>query len=169
MGRSKVEKKARREKRNKARRIRHMVIGVVALVAVIGIPLYIWTEPPLSQVGDHWHATLEIEICGKREPPLPRSPGGIHSHGNEYRIHVHPASGAESGMAANLGRFFDRHGLRFTASMIELPGGRLYKEGDPCPNGRRGNFEVHVNGGETNDPRSYVPRDGDRIQIRFGR
>ncbi|MFQ5989674.1 MAG: hypothetical protein ACE5K9_07150 [Candidatus Methylomirabilales bacterium] len=168
MGRSKAEKKGRREKRRKARRIRRILIGVAVLIAVIGVPLYMWTAPPLPQAGDHWHATLEIEICGKREPPLPRSPGGIHAHGDDHRIHIHPSSRAESGTRSNLGRFFDGQRLRFTASMIELPGGRFYKEGDPCPDGTAGNLVVRVNGGKIDDPRAYIPRDSDRIQIRFG-
>jgi len=168
MGKSRAEKKARHEKQKKARRIRRTLMGGAVLIAAVGIPFYLWTEPPLPQVGDHWHATLEIEVCGKREPPLPRSPGGIHSHGNEYRIHIHPVSQPESRRQSNLGRFFDGLGLRFTGSMIELPGGRLYNEGDPCPGGTPGILEVRINGRETNDPRSYVPRDGDRIQVRFG-
>lgn len=167
MGRSKADKKAQREKRRKARRIRYICIGIAVLIAVIGVPLYMWTAPPLPQAGDHWHATLEIEICGKREPPLPPSPGGIHAHGGEHRIHIHPSSRAESGERSTLGRFFDGQRLRFTASMIELPGGHVYREGDACPDGTAGNVVVRVNGREIADPRAYVPRDGDRIQIRF--
>jgi hypothetical protein len=168
MGKSKAGKKARRDERKKARRIRCVVIGMVVGVALVGVGLTMWTKPPLPQVGDHWHAMLEIDICGKREPPLPRSPGGIHSHGNEYRIHIHPASRAESGTQSNLGGFFDGLELRFTNAAIELPGGHVYTEGDPCPDGRPGKLEVRVNGRESGDPRSYVPRDGDHIQIRFG-
>ena len=168
MGRGKAEKKARREKRRWARRTRRVLIGVAVLIAVGGILLYWGSRPRLPQVGDHWHATLEIVICGKRQPPLSGSPGAIHSHGDGDQIHIHPASRGQSGTQSNLGRFFDRHELRFTASMIELPGGRLYKEGDPCPDGGPGNLEVRVHGREIADPRSYVPQDGDRIQIRFG-
>ncbi|MEE9172963.1 MAG: hypothetical protein V3U41_08715 [candidate division NC10 bacterium] len=169
MGRAKAEKKARREKQKQARRMRRWLVGGAALVVVIGGAVYYRPRTQVPQVGDHWHAKLEIVICGKREPPLPPSPGGIHAHGgNDEQIHIHPASGADSGTQANLGRFFDGLKIRFTASMIELPGGRLFKEGDPCPDGNPGDLEVRVNDRRINYPRAYVPQDGDRIQIRFG-
>jgi hypothetical protein len=79
-----------------------------------------------------------------------------------------PALGAEPGRQANLGRFFDGHKLRFTASMIKLPGGRSYTDGDPRPDGKPGNLDVRVNGSKVGDPRAYILRDGDRIHIRSG-
>lgn len=137
------------------------------MIALIGTLAYWGSGRDLPQVGDHWHASLEVVICGKREPNLPPSPGGIHTHGDGM-IHIHPASSAEVGVRANLGRFFDRPGLQFTASTIELPGGPVYKEGDLCPDGKPGHLRVNVNGRVIDDPRSYVPQDYDRIQISFG-
>jgi hypothetical protein len=169
MRRSKAEKKARREKRREVRRIGRWLVGVAVIAGVIGGALYYRSGPRLPQVEDHWHAGLEIVICGEREPALPASPGGIHTHGGgDAQIHIHPASRAESGRQANLGRFFDGHKLRFTASMITLPGGRSYTDGDPCPDGKPGNLEVRANGSRIRDPRAYIPQDGDRIHIRFG-
>ncbi len=169
MRKSKAEKKARREKRRQVRRLRRWLVGVAVIAGAIGGALYYLSGPRLPQVGDHWHAALEIVFCGKRDPALPASPGGIHAHGyGDAQIHIHPTSGAVSGRQANLGRFFDGHKLRFTASMIELPGGRLFTDGDPCPDGKPGNLEVRVNGSRIRDPRAYIPQDDDRIQIHFG-
>lgn len=118
-------------------------------------------------IGDHWHAAYRIVLCGEEQPPLPVSPGNVHTHGDGL-IHVHPQTAAETGANANLERFFAASGVVIGKDYIQLPGGRLYRNGDPCTDGQPGTLRVTVNGNEVADFLRYVPRDGDTIQIEFG-
>ena len=100
----------------------------IALVAVVGIALLVWTvagrrdqasaapragNPTTGEAGDHWHASLDANVCGVWLPPAPQfeteagNPQirvGIHSHADGL-IHIHPFNSSESGSHATVGRF----------------------------------------------------------------
>ena len=72
-----------------------------------------------AQIGNHWHASLLMEVCGQ-DIDLPPSDGGIHSHGDRF-IHIHPYIADEVGLAANIGRFFDSFPLEMDFDRVETP------------------------------------------------
>src|SRR5438128_578162 len=71
-------------------------------------------DPATGAPGDHWHAALDVNICGEKlanaptfetEANNPNVRVGIHTHGDGV-IHIHPFNSAEEGKNATLGRFF---------------------------------------------------------------
>ena len=129
------------------------------------------TRPPPdervgAQIGDHWHASIFVEICG-RAIYFPPSPGGVHSHGDGL-IHIHPEDASEAGNRANLGRFFDSFPYDIDTDHIRGARGELFENGDACPNGLPGRVQVIANGRDITDNfRSYILRDGDNIEVFF--
>ena len=121
-----------------------------------------------AQVSEHWHAAVRISVCGElyTEPP---TSGGVHSHGDGL-MHIHPRQGVsgESGSNASVGTFFSGTRLLLLEDRIQVPGDRLYRQGDRCPDGNVGNLVVTVNDEEVVDFLDYLPQDGDLINVEFG-
>jgi hypothetical protein len=149
-----------------------LVIGGVALgfVAVLGVLIASSGDEAgggrYPQVGDHWHASYSITLCGKTEPPFPVSSGGVHTHG-DGTIHIHPVLAGEAGRNATLARFLAGTGSRLTDDSFELPSSVKYTNGDPCPDERTGQMFLRVNGITMTDIATYVPRDTDKIELGF--
>ncbi|MCL6552885.1 MAG: hypothetical protein K6W08_07175 [Firmicutes bacterium] len=143
-------------------------VAAVGLVAVVGVLIALGSRPGarLPRVGDHWHAPFRIVLCGERTPPLPPSPGNVHTHGDDV-IHIHPAIPEEAGRHATLGAFLRSVGMEVTDTSLTVRG-KTYANGDRCPDGRAGRVAVLVNGRTIQDVQAYVPRDGDQIEFRFG-
>ena len=120
-----------------------------------------------AQVGDHWHASITVEICGQGVE-VPPSSGGIHSHG-DGSIHIHPNHPSSAGTNANLGLFAaGLQDMLLEPERIQPPGGPVLENGDPCPDGTPGQVRVFANGKDITETfRSYVPADEDRIEVRF--
>src|SRR5207302_1344774 len=83
--------------------------SMIALVAAGGAAAYVSVKhpPPLTRgasVGEHWHATYKIFICGERVTNYPTVEGEIHSHGDGF-MHIHPATEPFAGPNANVGNF----------------------------------------------------------------
>lgn len=149
---------------------------VGAVIAGLAYPVMApsFNEPRYPTTDDDWNAAYTIELCGKEQPPMRRSPGGIHTPGNG-RIHIHPTTPSGAGKAANLERFFRNAGGYLQNDAISLPSGERYRNGDTCPDSSEpGYLGVFESGGffgddrRIPDPASYVPRDGDVIRIVFG-
>mgnify|MGYP004212087781 CR=1 FL=1 len=117
-------------------------------------------------VGDHWHAEYAITLCGETEPPFPASPGGVHTHGDGL-FHIHPTHAGEAGLNANLARLIASTGSRITNDSLELASGAQYTNGDECPDGQTGRLFLQVNGIAMSDIATYVPRDGDDLELGF--
>ena len=130
-----------------------------------GVGAMIW-NPNSLRVGDHWHATYQISVCGNVLPPLPGTHGGVHTHGNGA-IHIHPGSDREAGAHATLALFFATSGGELADGSLTLPSGETYANGDHCPGGQLGELAVTVNGTKLDKPSSYAPHDQDRISIAF--
>ena len=132
----------------------------IALIAVLGIALLIWTvasrrseavaapragNPATGQAGDHWHASLDVYACTSWLSPAPQfetkagNPDirvGIHSHADGL-MHIHPFNSSESGKNATVGRFLEYGGWSASSDSFDLwPGsdGKAVKEknGDTC-------------------------------------
>jgi hypothetical protein len=133
----------------------------IALIAVLGIALLVWTvasrrteavaapragDPTTGEAGDHWHASLDVYQCidwvttrgpefeSKADNPDVRV--GIHSHGDGL-IHIHPFNSSESGSNATVGRYMDYAGFSVSSSSFELWEGAdgntvQQKNGDEC-------------------------------------
>lgn len=145
--------------------------GIVVALFVVMIGLYSLSNRDAAggrypQVGDHWHADYTITICGEQEPIYPFSEGGVHTHG-DGRMHIHPTHAGEAGLNANVARFLASTGSRITDESIRIPTGDEYANGDPCPDSGPGKLVLRVNGIASPDIASYVPRDGDVVDISF--
>jgi hypothetical protein len=132
------------------------------------------SSTPSPQIGDHWHASYAIDICGHRTEILPEFEGGTDTRGDGV-IHVHPTQPEEEGAGARLVEFFRNAGGALSQGVIGLPGERAWQTGNVCSGGRPGRVVVVVNEGPLGlNERSlgkeldtYVPQDGDRILIAF--
>lgn len=141
------------------------------------VTLFRTNPPPLTRgasVGEHWHASYRIYICGKRVENYPNVEGEIHSHGDGF-MHIHPASPPFAGDNATLGTFLRLYEtgigvLPDGKRTIIFPDGTSYKDGGRCPGSKkRYNIEVLNKGKEIEgDPAAFIPHEGDAIVIRFG-
>lgn len=148
-------------------------VAAAVLVAFVAMFVVLANQPrvPLPRVGDHWHARLSIEVCGQTLPPLPPTPGDVHTHGDGI-IHIHPSRRPTEGRNASLTAFFNPTPIQLSAASISIPGGTTYKNGDNCPDERAGTLRLLVQhrGEKDFNPidLGYVPADGDTIRVVFG-
>jgi hypothetical protein len=133
----------------------------IALIAVLGIALLIWTvssrrssaeaapraaNQATGEAGDHWHASLDVYLCTEwLTTPAPEFETkadsgdvrvGIHSHGDGL-VHIHPFNSSESGENATLGRFLEYGGWSVSSTSFDLwdgPDGQPVQKnnGDEC-------------------------------------
>ncbi len=148
-----------------------LLAGGVIVTFILFVVL-ITRQPRSVRVGDHWHARLTIELCGKILPPLPPAPGDVHTHGDGV-IHIHPETSISAGRNATLGRFFRTTPVQISGTSIAV-GRDSYKNGDACPDGKTGTLRVlsRVSRARELRPRRdflrYRPRDGDEVRVVFG-
>ena len=67
-----------------------------------------------------------------RPSPTPRIPEGITTGNGDGIIHIHPTAKAAAGKNATLGKFADAVGMKLNAAELQMPGGKLYQDGDTC-------------------------------------
>lgn len=122
-------------------------------------------EPfPFGRDFIHWHATPSIYVCDeKREIPSPQGDShmgftDMHTHSDKL---IHIESVVSSRRQIILKRFLEGIGITFSSNEIW---GK--KNGDLCGN-KTGAVKMLVNGAGNMEFGNYVPRDGDRIEIRF--
>lgn len=158
--------------------LKKIIFGIILLVtAVVSLTIFYqtikinaisWSQGPV-----HWHADVEIEMCG--EPYfLPTIEGFsnqvgtelVHTH-EDMRIHVEgPVMKPED---ASLGTFFRLQGVPFSATEIADK-----KNGDLCPDNQPGKVTLLVNGKENVEFEKYIIAPypdvppGDHIKIIFG-
>jgi len=126
-----------------------------------------WTRGPV-----HWHADLNIEICGE-EFLLPSSKGWqnkvgtnlLHTH-NDNRMHIEGVIMERED--ATLGKFLGEQGIPFSSEQIAD-----MKNGYLCNDGLPGKVQLYVNGEKNLEYEDYlispyatVPP-GDKIRIVF--
>jgi hypothetical protein len=127
--------------------------------------------PPLTRgasIGEHWHATYKIFICGNRVTNFPTVEGELHSHGDGF-MHMHPFSAAGAGSNANVGLFYSQAGDKVSAGQVKFAK-QTYKNGDTCDNldKKPGLVRWSVNGQEkTGNPGRFVPNNRDVVAIAF--
>ena len=180
MPKTRQQRRARARSPLKKRRRGGLAFVVFILLVLFGggylVTLFRTNPPPLTRgasVGEHWHASYRIYLCGKRVTNYPSSEGELHSHGDGFML-IHPATPQFSGANATLGTFLRLYetGIGEVSGKTTLifPDGKKYQDGDRCPGSReRHNVEV-LNKGKPieGDPGSFLPHEGDAIVIRFG-
>lgn len=177
--------------RQKSLKVKHeKIIFILLSVVVLSVTMYLagitiyWNVSSESNGPVHWHADLEIEICGEKIV-LPHSAGlqgkvgtELLHHHNDMRIHI-------EGIIIKLTKvdvqhFFQAIGGDLTAVSISVPQAlppdsnpRAYKNGDYCPDGKAGTLRVFVNDKKIENPHKYVIAPygkippGDKIKIIF--
>lgn len=121
----------------------------------------------LPKIGDHWHASYSITLCGERMPTLAEIPGEVHSHGDNI-IHVHPKTVERAGVNANLKNFLEFYGGELTNQSVQFPGRDLLTNGDSCLNSTApGRLQILINNKEHELAERYVMQDGDTISVVF--
>ena len=142
-------------------------ILIAALVAVVAINPSGESDVGPS-IGDHWHATYEIRVCGQRLPHLAFWEGGVHTH-DDGIVHSHPVQPSEEGEGASLTNWFQYGGGRLSPDSILIPGaGTTLENGELCPDGTPGVLQIAVNGERLRRWSSYIPQHEDHIVIVFG-
>ena len=122
------------------------------------------------KIGDHWHATLGVNMCGTWQPSVPtyEAATGVHSHGDPF-MHIHPFSAAGAGGNATVGLFYKQAGEKVSATSLDILEEK-YKNGDVCGNldKKPGLVRWSVNGEDkTGNPADYTPKDRDVVAIAF--
>lgn len=147
---------------------------VWAIVAVAVVALIYWgftaiknMPKPYTSTEVHWHALVDIELCGKKTD-LPRVGAGAHHRGmpllhthDDNKIHIEGQIFKREDIA--LGKFMDAVGAKFSNETI-----MEHRNGDKCPDGKEGTVKMFVNGIPNNEFRDWVPRDNDVVKIVFG-
>ena len=173
--------KASRKKRPVKAKARKSSLGftvAVVLIVVIGVAGIALSrgggddtaDGPGVKIGDHWHATMGVNMCGTWQGNLPpyEAATGVHSHGDGF-MHIHPFSAAGAGSNAKVSLFFSQADEKIAATELNV-GGEKRKNGDICENldKKPGLVRWSVNGEEkTGNPGDYVPNDRDVVAIAF--
>ena len=186
MPKTRQQRRARARSPLRKRRRGAVSFLVFILLIVIGggylVTLFRTNPPPLTRgasVGEHWHASLRIYICGKRVGNYPTVEGDIHSHGDGF-LHIHPSTPQFSGPNASLGAYLRLYetGLgvvpgaegKPAKTTLIFPDGTQYSDGDRCPGSeKRYNVELHNKGKKVDgDPGAFLPHEGDALVLAFG-
>ena len=161
--------------------------GIILLVVILGVAGTVTsrnrrlsqinaagkTTPPA--VGSTENAAFAVDICGKFLPNIKtkKDPVGLTTQGDGI-IHIHPFKASAAGKNATLGLFASSIGMTLNAGEVQVPGGKLYLDGDKChgvPSHvyvRRFAFPGDTNGIlETVDPQTIHLSDGNEYTIAF--
>ena len=161
-----------------------IVVTAIVVLGVAGIALSRGgggggsdDTPPTLQ--DHWHTAYAINICGTVQPNLPQPSRllGVHTHADGL-VHVEPlvtASVLDRGDNAHLARFVEgMPGMKLTSSEIQVPDGKLMKNGDLCDGKDPGKLTIrqweNAVGDEFKDytdPKDVKILDGAAVTIAF--
>ncbi|MBI4144795.1 hypothetical protein HY493_01155 [Candidatus Woesearchaeota archaeon] len=133
---------------------------LLTLLFLVGCGVTFPTNGPV-----HWHATVELNICGDLID-LPRIPPGqghlgaslLHTHDDNI---IHVEGVVQRPEDITVGRFFRSIGMDVTSESVGEYGKTL-----SC--GGSGQLTAYVNGEEDPDFLDHSVRDGDVIQLMFG-
>ncbi len=140
-----------------------IAVTVVVIIAFASTVVWLYThkEETYTDRPIHWHALLDIEICGeKRDIRGGESTGNMADsamygphlthHHNDNTIHIEGQIIKKEDIA--LGKFFDGIDVPFDKDKIMDK-----KNGDLCPDGRPGVLKMYVNDQPRTDFRDFVP------------
>lgn len=148
------------------------VVGIIVVVfGILGLLFFTRSALGAPRIGDHWHASYQVTICGEKQQSMPAFEAGGGSPGThgDGVIHLHPFTGGAEGSANYLRKYFEVGGGKLTGSEIRSPGfSTTWKNGDKCDDGTEGTLQVFLNSEKLDDFGRYIPKDGDRLRIVFG-
>lgn len=143
---------------------------IILLIGGLGYLVYYLSSnkvQPYTSGSVHWHATVDIEVCGQRQD-LPRiAPGEghrglplLHTH-DDNTIHIEGQVFKKEDIS--LGRFMSAVGAPFfNTTIMDM------HNGDVCENtGKPGTVKLIINDAPNDQWRDFVPKDGDAIKIIF--
>jgi len=163
-----LERKKREDEHRKAelervhkKQTKKIVTWFIIIVVLAGIGWWVVetirnAEPPYMPAPGHYHALLDMEVCGKKVD-LPRVPPGqghfgtalLHTHDDNI---VHVEGQAFKKEEIMLGRFMDAIGVPFAENQLfDKHNGDVCEEG-----GKPGKLKMFVNDKPNNDFRNYV-------------
>lgn len=176
--RARYRAKARSPKRGGANRGWNVAIAVIVVVGVALVALTVRSNSTASavspKVGEHWHAYLGVNVCGKWLANAPQFENqadastvraGIHSHGDGI-MHTHPYSSSEAGKNAVVGTFLGYGGWKLSETSMTLWDGTTHANGGTCP-GEDGKAVVQWTTGFPNKPWSGKPRAGNPADYKY--
>ena len=150
----------------KERRKSHLWMGIticclVVFAVVVGW-LYLNRPETYTDTEVHWHALVDISLCGEHKelPCGKETPGTVHGKNfcGEHLMHhhfdntIHMEGLIQKKEDIALGKFFDTISVPFDKDKIMDK-----KNGDLCPDGRPGVLKMYVNDQPRADFRDYVP------------
>jgi hypothetical protein len=159
-------KKERQEKGESFKKIKEVVLWVIAILFIGYGIFWLVTLPKLPQseiissTGIHWHPKVSITIKGEKVI-IPAGIGigavhnPMHTHETDGTIHME-YGGVVREDDTRLGKFFDVWGEDFSGASIT---GNISGEG--------GTLKMMVNGVENFEFENYMMKDGDVIEIIF--
>jgi hypothetical protein len=85
-------------------------------------------------VGTIWNEGYAVYECGKFVQAIThaKDPEGITTGNGDGIIHIHPTVKSAAGKNATLGKFASAVGMKLNAGELQVPGGKLYYDGDSC-------------------------------------
>jgi hypothetical protein len=161
--------------------------SVIALVVVLGIIGTVASrDRRLGQinnqgstaptVGTVWNEGYAVYACGKFLPAIThaKDPQGITTGAGDGIIHIHPTVKSAAGKNATLGVFASAVGMKLNAATLQVPGGKLYQDGDTC-SGKASHVYVSEFAFSTDkvgtlqnvDPRDILLQDQSMLTIAF--
>lgn len=101
-------------------------------------------HPPRIGLNPPWHMAYGVDLCGKFVPNIQsdKDPNGLSTKGDGI-IYISPTTKKAEGYNATLGQWASDIGMKFNAGEVQVPGGKLYQDGDHC-NGKASQVYVDV-------------------------
>ncbi len=162
--RRKEQEKKEREQTKKI--AKYFILGAIAVFLIyFAITKIKTTEPPYTPGNVHWHATLDMSICGKKVD-LPRVGIGEHYKGLPL-LHTHDDNTIHlEGQIfkkehASLGAFMDAIDIPFSeTTFFNMTNGMKCGE-------KEGMLKMFINDQPSTAFRDYITRNGDKLNIVF--
>ena len=120
--------------------------GIIILIVILGVVVTVNSRarrldqiksagvstPPT--VGTTWFMGYGVYECGKFAPAIKnaKNPEGITTGAGDGVIHIAPTTPSAAGKNATLGKFAEAAGMKLNAAELQVPGGKLWLDGDTC-------------------------------------
>ncbi|MEK6862001.1 MAG: hypothetical protein AABY07_08610 [Nanoarchaeota archaeon] len=164
-----VEEEKKDAQKFKKNIIKYSIIGII-LIVVVYFAFKMFSGPKVESYTKgpvHWHAELNVYICGKKVGVPEELPQGQHHLGLPL-LHTHA-----DGLIHIEGQIWKKEDITLGAYMdaINVPFANNtiidYKNDGMCNDGKSNKIKMLVNGEESSEFRNYVVNDKDKIEIRY--
>jgi len=149
--------------------IKYSIIGIIGVI-IIYFLFNLFSKPVVKSYTDgpvHWHASLDVFICGNKMDVPKEAPVGehhlglplLHTHADRL-IHIEGQVWKKEDIS--FGAYMDAINVPFSNDTI-----MEYKNDGMCNDGKLNKVKMLVNGKENFELRNYVVKDKDKIEIRY--